>query len=180
LSTPEPEFTEEDWMALTDAEIGDFLDHSSQMDIGDWYPGETLASATPSPHMGADLDTDFGAGDWVAGGSASAAAMTTTGHAWTHPTEPHMAFDSGHGLDPQMHAAGYGGYYSQGQQQQQQQPVMAQGYEYDSMLGVYQAQGAAPVAQVSYHQGMYDASCNGGLANQRGDWQGGYSNTGSW
>ena len=163
-------------MALTDAEIGEFLDHSSQMDIGDWYPGEILASATPSPHMGADLDhldPDFGTGDWVAGGSALAATtMTTTttaGHTWTHPTEPpHMAFDSGHGLDPQMHAAGYGGYYSQGQQQQQ--PVaVAQGYGYDNMLGVYQGQGAAPVAQVSYHQGTYDAG-----------WQGGYSNTGSW
>jgi hypothetical protein len=154
-------------MALTEAEMGEFLDHSSQMDIGDWYPGETLASATPSPHMGADLDDPaYGAGDWVAGGAATAAA---TGYAWTHPTEPHLAFDSRHGLDPQMHAAGYGGYYSQGQQQQQQQTVVAQGYGYDNMAGVYQGQGAAPVAQVSYHQGMYDAGC-----------QGGYSNTGSW
>jgi myb proto-oncogene protein len=160
LSTPEPEFASDDWMALTEAEIDELLYQSAHLSVGDgWYPSEAGTSASPSPQIGCDLDA--GAGDWNASGS--------TEQAWM---QPHAGFDSAL-IDPLMQAAsaaGYDGCFTQGQQAE----VVGFGY---GTMGMYQSG-----AQAVPHQGLYDTS--GGLISQpgMGQWPGGYNTgtSGSW
>jgi myb proto-oncogene protein len=157
LSTPEPEFAPDDWMALTEAEIDELLYQSGHLSVGDgWHSSGTHTSASPSPQIGGDLE--LGTRDWSTGGS--------TQQSWM---QPQPGFDSTV-VDPQIQttsAAGYDGYYAQGQ------PTEAMGYGYN-MTGMYHNN-----AQTLPHQGLYDTS--GGLISQggMGQWQGGYT-TGSW
>ncbi|KAH6854764.1 hypothetical protein B0I37DRAFT_388661 [Chaetomium sp. MPI-CAGE-AT-0009] len=147
LSTPEPEFLgiDEDWMALTPAEMDEMLYQGSQ---GLSAGGGGLARRRVG---------------WAATGAGSQQPQQQQ-QTWIQPQD---GFDASL-VDPQIQT-GHEGYYAQEQQQQLEAP----GFGYNNMLGLYQSEVQIQVTQPGMYDGSSGLVSQGQMGSWQGGYNAG-------
>lgn len=177
---------DEDWMAVTEAEIEEMLYRGGMSAGEEWFgASEVVAAASLSPSPSPRPMMAGGHGNGNGNGNHVDQGFGGLETAWVQQPrqlqqqqqqyqgldhhQQQVGFDASL-VDPRMRGEyGSGEYYAQGQQQ-----LEVPGYGYSNTLGVYQSGVQIQVTQ----PGMYDGSSGLVSQGQMGSWQGGYTAAG--